>query len=85
MSNLLIKASALFDVPIKAILGDLRHAELVEARSAIAWAAAQQGYRQCVIARALNRDHSTIDTAIKRAAKRAQTDAWYAERLAALL
>lgn len=85
MSNLLIKASALFDVPIKLILSELRLAELVEARNAVAWAATQQGFRQCVIGRALNRNHSTIGYAVRAAAKRAQTDTFYAEQLAALL
>ena len=85
MGNLIIKAAAMFCVPIKAIQSERRHAEIVEARNAIAWAAAQQGYRLCVVARALNRDHSTIGYAVRHASRRAQTDVWYAERLAALL
>jgi chromosomal replication initiation ATPase DnaA len=86
LQDILIKASGLFDVPIKVIIGHSRKRRHCEARFAVVYAARQQRWTLDEIGALLDgRDHSTILHAMERADALARTDAWYAERLAALL
>jgi chromosomal replication initiation ATPase DnaA len=86
LQDILIKASGLFDVPIKIIIGHSRKRRHCEARFAVIYAARQQRWTLQEIGALLDgRDHTTVMNGLARAAELAQTDAWYAARLAALL
>lgn len=87
MTDILLRASITFDVPIKAILGTRRTQCVVEARQAVAYAARRKTVLslQEIGIRLGGRDHTTIIYAIRAAEQRAAADYDYAMQLAELL
>ena len=86
LQDILIKASGLFDVPIRLITGYSRVPRHCEARFAVYYAMVSRRWSRHEVGAALGgRDHTTVSWGLARAAELAQADAWYAERLAALL
>lgn len=67
IDDLIGLAAAGFAVGVSDITGPGRTAELFAARQSVALMARQRGYSLTGIARALNRDHSTVSHMIRRA------------------
>lgn len=75
-------AAQIFEVPSRVILGDNRDPKAILARFALSWAWRARG--PSAIARALNRDRSTIYNALRRAEHLRATDPDFAARCAEL-
>ena len=86
MTDILILASTLFDVPIAIIVGHSRRRRHCQARNAVAYAVRERGWSLQEIGEALDgRDHTTIIYGLRQAERWAAADPWYAAQLAALL
>lgn len=70
-----------FGIPHAELVGESRKSHVIEARYAAAWALRRAGYASTLVGRLLNRDHSTILYAARRAMELAQQHADYCEKL----
>ena len=81
MHDILTKASALFDVPIKTIVGRSRIPRHCEARFAVYYAMVARRWSRHEVGAAMNgRDHTTVSWGIERAAELAKERVLVADR-----
>lgn len=70
-----------FGIPHAELVGNSRVGHIIEARYAAAWALRRAGYASTLVGRLLNRDHSTILYAARRAMELAKQHPDYCEKL----
>ena len=65
IGEIVATTSVVFNVPVRSILGPSRRRNKVKARHAAMYICYQEGHTYAAIGKAMNRDHTTVFSAVK--------------------